>query len=229
MLINWPTVRRKIPHYIRGTPLARPPKQTFAPLEQPDVIAHYLASIVDSSDDAILSKDLNSIIRSWNKGAERLFGYTAEEAVGKPVTMLMPPDRLNEESSILDRIQRGERIEHYETIRRRKDGSLVEISITVSPIRTPEGHIIGASKIARDITERRQAQERQQFLIRELRHRSANLFAVVQSIAGRSLVEPYSLARRVERSAAGISAGACDAGRSRMGGSAADRNHQAGS
>ena len=95
--------------------------------------------MLSSSDDAILSKDLNGIITSWNKGAERLFGYTAKEAVGKSVTMLIPADRQDEEPAILDRIRRGERTDHYETVRQRKDGSLIDISLTVSPIRTAQG------------------------------------------------------------------------------------------
>jgi PAS domain S-box-containing protein len=118
-----------------------------------------LAAIVESSDDAIISKSLDGIIQSWNFGAQRIFGYTAEEAVGKPVAILIPPNRADEESEILRRIRNGERIEHYETIRRRKDGSQVEISLTISPITDPNGIIIGASKIARDITERKRANE----------------------------------------------------------------------
>jgi PAS domain S-box-containing protein len=118
-----------------------------------------LAAIVESSDDAILSKDLNGIITSWNRGAEGLFGYQASEAIGQPVTMLIPPERLNEERDILGRIRRGERIEHYETVRVRKDGTAVDISLTVSPIVDRGGRVIGASKTARDITERRKAQE----------------------------------------------------------------------
>jgi PAS domain S-box-containing protein len=94
-----------------------------------------LAAIVESSEDAILSKDLNAIITSWNQAAEKLFGYTAEEAVGKPITILIPPNRHDEEPAILERIRRGERVEHYETVRQRKDGSLVDISLSVSPIR----------------------------------------------------------------------------------------------
>src|SRR5271155_1523643 len=109
---------------------------------------HYIA-IVESSDDAILSKDLDGVITSWNNGAQRLFGYTAEEAIGRPVTMLIPADRPDEEPMILDRVRRGERIDHYETIRQRKDGMLLDISITVSPIKDHEGNIVGASKIAR--------------------------------------------------------------------------------
>lgn len=117
-----------------------------------------LVSIVESSDDAIISKDLAGVIQTWNAAAEHLFGYTAEEAVGQPVTMLIPADRQDEEPGILARIRRGERIHHYETVRRRKDGSLVDISLTVSPVRDGSGRIIGASKIARDITERKEAQ-----------------------------------------------------------------------
>ena len=119
-----------------------------------------LAAIIESSDDAIVSKDLSGNITSWNPGAERIFGYSAEEVVGRPVTILMPEDRQDEEPSILERIRRGERVAHYETVRRRKDGSLVDISLTVSPIRDAEGRIVGASKIARDISERRRAEER---------------------------------------------------------------------
>ena len=130
--------------------------------------ARRLAAIVESSDDAILAKNLDGIIITWNQGAGRLFGYTADEAVGKPVTMLIPEDRYDEEPNILARIRRGERIDHYETIRRRKDGSLVEISLSVSPILSADGRIVGASKIARDITERRRAQEKQQLLLREI-------------------------------------------------------------
>ena len=98
------------------------------------------------------------MIRSWNQGAEQVFGYTAQEAVGQPVTMLMPPDRFDEELDILKRIRRGERLDHYETVRRRKDGTLLNISLTVSPVRDVQGRIIGASKIARDITQRKQAE-----------------------------------------------------------------------
>jgi PAS domain S-box-containing protein len=117
-----------------------------------------LAAIVESSDDAIVSKDLNGIITSWNQGAQRLFGYTAEETIGKPVTILIPPERIDEEPGILERIRRGKRIDHYETVRQRKDGSLIEISLTVSPIKDATGTIIGASKIARDITARKQVE-----------------------------------------------------------------------
>jgi PAS domain S-box-containing protein len=119
-----------------------------------------MAAIVESSDDAIISKDLNGIITSWNKGAEKLFGYAAAEAIGKPVTILIPPGRLNEEPYILEHLRRGERVDHYETVRRRKDGSEIDISLTVSPVGDKSGKVIGASKIARDISSRRQAEER---------------------------------------------------------------------
>ena len=127
--------------------------------KQAEEYAQRLATIVEFSDDAIVSKDLNGVITSWNRGAERLFGYTAEEAIGKPITILIPPDRQNEEPGILERIRRGQQVDHYETVRRRKDGSLVDISLTASPVKNAQGKIIGASKIARNITERRQAEE----------------------------------------------------------------------
>jgi PAS domain S-box-containing protein len=117
-----------------------------------------LRAIVDSSDDAIISKDLNGFITSWNKGAERLFGYTGDEVIGKSIAILIPPDRLNEEPNILARLRRGERVDHFETIRRRKDGELLNISLTISPVKDALGNIIGASKIARDITERLRTQ-----------------------------------------------------------------------
>jgi two-component system CheB/CheR fusion protein len=127
-----------------------------------------MVAIVESSDDAIISKDLNGIIRSWNKGAEKLFGYTAEEVTGKPVTILIPPERADEEQYILERIRRGEPVEHYETVRRRKDGSEIDISLTVSPIRDKAGKVIGASKIARDISDRKRIEvEREELLRRE--------------------------------------------------------------
>ena len=116
-----------------------------------------LAAIIESSQDAIISKTLDGVIRTWNAAAERLFGYTAEEAVGRSITLIIPPDRLPEERDILAQIARGERIEHYETIRMAKDGRQIPISLTVSPIRDTEGRVIGASKIARDITERVEA------------------------------------------------------------------------
>lgn len=120
--------------------------------------ARKLAAIVDSSEDAIISKTLDGTIRSWNAAAERIFGYTADEAVGHPVTMLFPADRLDEEEKIISRIKAGERVEHFDTVRLRKDGTPIPISLTISPVKDQDGRIVGASKIARDITERKLAQ-----------------------------------------------------------------------
>lgn len=145
-----------------------------------------LASIVESSEDAIISKDLNGVIMSWNHGAERLFGYTEKEAVGQSITMLIPADRANEEPKILERIRHGESIEHYETVRRRKDGRLLDISLTVSPIADANGRIVGASKIARDITDRKRAEEalreNRDNLERTVEHRTAALRELSSSL-----------------------------------------------
>jgi PAS domain S-box-containing protein len=123
-------------------------------------IAFHLAAIVDSAEDAIVSKDLEGNVQTWNKAAERMFGYTADEIVGRSIRTIIPRDRWHEEDEVLSRIRSGRSIEHFETVRQRKDGSLIEISLSVSPIRTDTGAIIGASKIARDITmERRLARE----------------------------------------------------------------------
>ena len=124
---------------------------------------------------------------SWNDGAVRLFGYSAEEVLGKPVTILIPSDRVDEEPAILRRIRRGERIHHYDTLRRRKDGSLVNISLTVSPVKDAQGTIIGASKIARDISERKRAQEQERLLAGEMKHRIKNSLATVQALATQTL------------------------------------------
>src|SRR5208282_2518450 len=117
-----------------------------------DQAVQRLAAIVESSDDAIIAKSINGVITDWNLVAQRLFGYSAEEAIGRPIAMLIPEDRHDEEPSILARLRRGERIHHYETVRRRKDGGLVDISLSVSPIKNRAGRVVGASKIARDIT-----------------------------------------------------------------------------
>ena len=140
-----------------------------------------IASIVESSDDAIVSKDLNGSIMSWNNGAERIFGYMAEEVIGKPITILIPPDRKDEEPRIIERIQRGERVDHYETVRMRKDGSRIDISLTISPVKNVHGRIIGASKIARDITERKRSEAQIAMLAREAEHRAKNVLATVQA------------------------------------------------
>jgi PAS domain S-box-containing protein len=163
-------------------------------------LSQRLAAVIESSDDAILTKTLDGVITSWNKGAERLFGYTAAEAIGKSITMLIPEERKDEEPEILGRIRRGEHIDHYETVRRRKDGSLVDISLTVSAIRNRDGKTIGASKIARDITERKRTEEQQELLLREMNHRVKNLFAVsnsVVSLSARWAKTPQELATAV--------------------------------
>jgi two-component system, chemotaxis family, CheB/CheR fusion protein len=144
-------------------------------------VSHHLAAIVESSDDAIISKDLNGIIASFNRSAERLFGYFAEEVIGKPITILIPADRQDEETGILERIRRGDRIDHFETVRQRKDGSLVNISLTISPITDEAGIIVGASKIARDITDQKRREEQIALLAREADHRTKNLLALAQA------------------------------------------------
>lgn len=151
-----------------------------------------LASIVEYSEDAIISKDLNGTIVSWNKGAARLFGYSSAEALGKHITMLFPADHLDEEPHIIERIRSGERIEHYETVRLRKDGSRVDISLSVSPVKDAVGRIIGASKIARDITERKRAEAERALLMAELSHRVKNTLATVVSIAHQSFAKSPS-------------------------------------
>lgn len=148
---------------------------------------HRLSAIVESSEDAIVSKNLDGIIVSWNAGAERLFGYRADEIVGLPVTTLMFPEHQGEEPGILERIRRGERIDHFETVRRRKDGSRVDISLTVSPVKNSKGEIVGASKIARDVSERKRADEQRTLLIHELNHRVKNTLATVQSLVMQTL------------------------------------------
>jgi PAS domain S-box-containing protein len=158
--------------------------------------AFWLASIVSSSDDAIVSKNLDGIIMSWNAGAEQLFGYTAAEAVGRPITIVIPEDRRSEEPAILDRIRRGERIDHFETVRRRKSGELIDISLTVSPVKNAQGQVIGASKIARDITERKRSDERIAALALEAEHRAKNILATVQQSISRG-PKPSTTSRKL--------------------------------
>lgn len=148
----------------------------------PERLQQHFAAIVEGSDDAIVAKDLNSIIQSWNGGAVRMFGYSAEEAIGRPITMLIPDDRQDEEVEFIARLRRGERIHHYETIRRKKNGELFPISVTISPIRDGDGQVVGASKIARDITIQKQAAQRQHLLLSEMKHRVGNSFAVASGL-----------------------------------------------
>jgi PAS domain S-box-containing protein len=161
-------------------------KRIEAQLRESEQQSRYLGSIVESSDDAIVSKNLDGVITSWNRGAERVFGYTAEEAIGQPITIVIPLDRQDEERTILTRIRRGERIDHFETIRQSKHGSRIAVSLTISPVKNSEGKIIGASKVARDITEQKRSQEQIATLAREAEHRSKNLLANVQAMVNLS-------------------------------------------
>ncbi|BCG88348.1 hypothetical protein MesoLj113c_44580 [Mesorhizobium sp. 113-3-9] len=150
--------------------------------QRAEEVRQHLSAIVESSFDAIVSKDLNTIIKSWNHGAERLFGYAADEAIGQSVTMLIPDNHQDEEPRILERIRRGERVEPFETMRQRKDGSLVPVSLTISPVRNATGQIVGASKIARDITSARENEQRINMLMREVNHRVKNQYSVILSM-----------------------------------------------
>src|SRR6266700_2145265 len=136
--------------------------------------AEMLAAIVATSDDAIISKNLDGMITTWNRGAERIFGYTAEEAIGKRITLIIPPDRQAEEDEILRRVRSGERVDHFQTVRMRKDGTTFDISVTISPLRDSTGRVIGASKVARDISKQKHAEE-------ELRESEERLRALVNA------------------------------------------------
>lgn len=171
-----------------------------AALRESEARSRLLASIVESSNDAIVTKNLDSIITSWNKGAERIFGYSAEEVIGRPITLLTPSERHDEEPAILARVRRGERIEHYETVRRRKDGRLINISLTVSPIVNLENEIVGASNIARDITERTHEEKMAATLAREAEHRAKNVLSIVLATVHLSSSDtPDELKRVIER------------------------------
>lgn len=155
--------------------------------KQAEIESARLAAIVTSSDDAIISKTLEGRITSWNAAATRIFGYTPEEVIGKSITLLIPPELRDEEPEILARLQRGERTDHFDTTRITKDGRRINISLTVSPVRDASGKIVGASKVARDITDRKKYEELQQLLFDELNHRVKNTLANIQSIATQSL------------------------------------------
>ena len=157
-----------------------------------------LAAIVDSSDDAIVSKTLDGIITSWNRGAERIFGYTAAEAVGQHILLIIPEERWTEEDEVLARLGRGERIDHFETVRKTKDGRRIHISLTVSPIRDAHGNITGASKVARDITERTVAQQALQRAHEELEERVRERTAEL-SQSNESLRSEVAERQRVEQ------------------------------
>lgn len=148
-----------------------------------------LAAIVSSSNDAIVSKNLNGIVNSWNATAERIFGYSAEEMIGRSILTIIPPELHAEEDEIIARIRSGERLDHFDTVRLRRDGSKVDVSLTVSPLRNARGDVIGASKIARDITERKRDEELKSILVNELNHRTKNLLTTVQTIARRTFAD----------------------------------------
>ena len=141
------------------------PEEMTTNVEAP-LAPYWLPAIIESADDAIISKTLQGVITSWNKSAERIFGYTADEIVGKPVLLIIPPELQDEETLILSKLRSGERVNHFETVRVRKDGTRIDVSLTISPIRTPDGTIIGASKIARDITDKKRAEHERQLLLK---------------------------------------------------------------
>ena len=153
-----------------------------------------LAAIVESSDDAIVSKNLNGVVQSWNSGAERVFGYMAEEIVGKPINVILPPDRLDEEVRILARLRRGDRVDHFETVRRRKDGRLIDVSVTISPIRDAHGKVIGASKVARDISEKKVLEATMARLREELEQRVQERTAALEAANKEMEAFTYSIA-----------------------------------
>jgi PAS domain S-box-containing protein len=161
-------------------------------LGQGDVEAARLAAIVSSSDDVIISKTLEGVITSWNSSATRVFGYEAEEIVGQSILKLIPPELHAEEEQILAKLKRGERLTHYDAVRVTKDGRRLDISLTVSPVRDRHGRIVGASKVARDVTERKRAEALQRLLFDELNHRVKNTLAIVSSLASQSLLRTSS-------------------------------------
>src|SRR5208283_226782 len=151
-----------------------------------------LAAVVESSDDAIIGKTLDGVITTWNHGAEKVFGYSASEAVGKPMQMLVPPERANEEADILARVERGESVEHFETVRVRKDGKGIDVSVTISPIRDSSGAIVGVSKVARDISERKRAEQRLADKVEELARSNRDLEQFAYA-ASHDLQEPLRM------------------------------------
>jgi PAS domain S-box-containing protein len=183
--------------------------QVETALRESEQRLRWLASIVESSYDAIISTDIGRTITTWNNAAERLFGYASSEVIGRPIAILIPPDRHDEEGAIVQRIRCGERIENYETVRLRKDGSSVDVSLTISPVKDAEGKIAGGSAIHRDITERKRAGEREKVLMAELNHRVKNVLARVDMVAmssrkGSSSIDEFirSLKGRIQSMAA---------------------------
>ncbi|MGA8491024.1 MAG: PAS domain S-box protein, partial [Terriglobales bacterium] len=156
-----------------------------------------LGAIVESSDDAIVSKDLNGVITSWNAGAQRIFGYAEAEVVGHSITIIIPPELRDEETRILQRLRVGDHIQHYETVRVTKQGKRVNVSLTISPMRDSEGRIVGASKIARDITERKQAEETLRRSEAEAKARADELEAILDAVPGMALISRDPLCQNI--------------------------------
>ncbi len=169
----------------------------------------WLAAIVEDADYAIVSKSVDGIIMTWNAGAERLFGYQAHEAVGQPIYLLIPENRREEEDEILRQIRAGKHVPPFETVRRRKDGSEFDVALSVSPIRDRSGAVVGASKLARDITERKRLQEQQVLLLHEMNHRVKNLFTLagtVVALSARDARTPEELSQAVQQRLASLAA-----------------------
>ncbi len=158
--------------------------------ERPELETALLAAVVTWSNDAIITKNLDGVVTTWNAAATRMFGYQPEEMIGQPITKIIPVERREEEDLILARLRRGDRVEHFDTVRRRKSGEAVPVSLTISPLVGPQGRILGASKIARDISERKQNEERQRLLANELRHRVKNILSTVRVLASRTFAGP---------------------------------------
>ena len=178
----------------------------IAARKQAEIKSAWLSAIVASSDDAIVGKTLEGIITSWNEGAKRIFGYDESEIIGQSITRIIPPELIDEEARILGQLKQGKRIEHFETVRLTKDGRRVNLSLTVSPVRDNSGKLIGASKVGRDVTERKRAEETRQLLLNELSHRVKNTLATVQSIARQSLHRAKSPADFVSKFSARVQA-----------------------
>jgi PAS domain S-box-containing protein len=196
------SLARQAAHLIERT-------QVETALRESEQRLRWLASIVESSYDPIISTDMWRKITTWNDAAGRLYGYTFDEVIGRPIAILIPPDRHDEHRTIRGRIERGERIENYETVRQRKDSTLVDVSLTISPVRNAEGKVAGSSSIVRDITERKRAQEREKMLMAELDHRVKNVLARVDMVAvssrnGSSSIDEFtrSLKGRIQSMAA---------------------------
>lgn len=179
----------------------------LAPQKRQEEFERRLAAIVESSDDAIVSKNLDGIIESWNSGAEQLFGYSAEEAIGQSIMLVIPPDRHHEETRIIQRIRQGMRVETFETLRRHKDGRLIDVSLTVPPVRDRLGGVVGASKIARDVTTRKETERRIHALLREVNHRVKNQYSVILSMirqTGGKDASPHEQERRMRERIMGL-------------------------